>query len=153
MGNLSPKSKMASLKPSQTPQQTVIATGVGNTDVPDVLASGLGSSLAGSIRPPHPVEAIENNTAAQQAALSKHALDATYGTHAFLRTQLDTAVMSSYHRLPGISSEFLALDTLSGADETIEFADYLGAPRDPIDAVDFRAQAEALYGIRMPSER
>ncbi|KNC53398.1 proteasome maturation protein [Thecamonas trahens ATCC 50062] len=144
---------MASLKPSAVPKQAMPAVGMTSHAMVDPMTAGLGNTVAAELRPMHPVEAIEANAPAQEAALTKHALDATFGSHAFLRTQFEAAVFSQYHRLPGLPSSFVALDTLSGADESISFADYLGDARDPVEAPNLRAQAEALYGIRMPAER
>src|SRR5688572_23446763 len=48
-----------------------------------------------------------------------------FGTHMFMRMQMEKTILSQFRRLPGLPSEFVGLETILGEDETIDFDDYL----------------------------
>ena len=70
-----------------------------------------------------------------------------YGSHLpmQIRMELETVAMSK--RLPGMPNCNIALETILGRDETIDFEDYLGTPSMSEVEVDSRALLEKKYGL------
>lgn len=72
----------------------------------------------------HPVQSMQS--AAPREWNSKlDSLRRTYGSHMAMRLATEREFFSRNRRLPGLESSKIALQTLVGTDETIEFSDYL----------------------------
>eukprot|EP00296_Roombia_truncata_P008439 JP446923.1.p1 GENE.JP446923.1~~JP446923.1.p1 ORF type:complete len:104 (-),score=21.83 JP446923.1:335-646(-) len=56
----------------------------------------------------------------------------TQGLSAPFQRQMEATILSQYQRLPGLHSEFLGLDVVTGADEDFGFEDVLNNPRDSV---------------------
>ena len=79
---------------------------------------------------------------------TKHFLMAqTYGSHLPMQIRMELDTVSQSRRLPGMPTSNIALETLLGRDETIDFEDYLGQPALSETAVDMRAQLEKKYHL------
>merc|ERR1711879_1124607 len=76
----------------------------------------------------HPVEFIQENYEKNREELKMQMVRSTFGTHMVNRIKTDEAIFSQFRRLPTLPSSFVALDTLKGADEGLEFEDILGDP-------------------------
>jgi len=63
-----------------------------------------------------------------ERALKRQIQANTYGTHFVMRQQMEEQIVRQFHRLPGIHSEFLALELLQGRDQHLEFEDYMNLP-------------------------
>ncbi|KAK3699941.1 hypothetical protein QZH41_016600, partial [Actinostola sp. cb2023] len=84
------------------------------------------SSVKDQIKSSHPLEFSEMNYTKNQQALDMRMLRNTQGLQAPLRLQMECAVASKIQRLPCLPSSMIALDTLLGTGESIEFEDFLG---------------------------
>lgn len=74
-------------------------------------------------------------------------LSQVYGSHLpmQIRAELETIAMS--RRLPGMRTCNIAMETILGRDETIDFEDYLGNPSMSEEAIDMRAVLEKKHGL------
>lgn len=57
-------------------------------------------------------------------------LAATYGSHLPLQMMMEEQILSSFHRLPGLKSEYIGLETLARRDVDIDYEDIYGNPED-----------------------
>jgi len=73
----------------------------------------------------HPVEVVQEQLYTSELDRRCNMLHKTQGMHAPMRLQVEHAIFSQYHRLPGLHSEFCGLDTLMDRDETLGFEDIL----------------------------
>mmetsp|Transcript_21414 Transcript_21414/g.50347 ORF Transcript_21414/g.50347 Transcript_21414/m.50347 type:complete len:132 (+) Transcript_21414:114-509(+) len=105
----------------------------------DAMRAGTpGLRLSEEARALHPVQAIVESAPAHQWDSKLHEAERVYGTHMGLRLRMERAILSRPTRGPGLPSESLGLDTLTGRDTTFSFEDFLNA--DPHE----RAEAPAL---------
>ena len=83
----------------------------------------------------------------QQLETKHFMMSQVYGSHLpmQIRMELETVAMSK--RLPGMPNCNIALETILGRDETIDFEDYLGTPSMSEVEVDSRALLEKKYGL------
>ena len=54
----------------------------------------------------------------------------TYGSHMAMRLATERAIFSQPLRLPGLPSSRIAMDTITGDDSMVDFADYLNGTQD-----------------------
>ena len=71
----------------------------------------------------------------------------TYGSHLPMQIRMELETVAQSRRLPGMPTCNIALETILGRDETIEFEDYLGTPALSETGVDMRAMLEQKYGL------
>ena len=95
----------------------------------------------------HPVEAIQNNWLANQLETKHFLMAQTVGTHLPMQIRMELETVAQSRRLPGIPTCNIAMETILGRDETIEFEDYLGMPSMSETAVDTRYMLEKKYGL------
>jgi proteasome maturation protein len=95
----------------------------------------------------HPVETIQNNWLANQLETKHFLMAQTYGSHlpAQIRMELETVAQSK--RLPGMPTCNIAMETILGRDETIDFEDYLGMPSMSETSLDTRHLLEKMHGV------
>ena len=74
---------------------------------------------------PHPVAAFQKNRGEAEWACKMDMVRRTYGSHLAMRLASERAMLSRPHRLPGLQSSNISLDTAMGTDTTIDFHDYL----------------------------
>jgi hypothetical protein len=71
----------------------------------------------------------------------------TYGSHFPMRIRMELECVAVSKRLPGMPTCNIAMETILGRDESIDFEDYLGDPRVSETAIDFRAVLEKKHGL------
>jgi proteasome maturation protein len=76
----------------------------------------------------HPVQSLQTS-ATREWSSKLDSVRRTYGSHMAMRLATEREFFSRNRRLPGLESSKIALQTLTGADETIEFSDYLDDPQ------------------------
>lgn len=75
-------------------------------------------------------------------------VEQVYGKAAAMRLRTEKAVLEQYTRLPGLPSSHAGLDTLTGADEQIQFADFLNDPNEhPENALRVHEAMEVKLSI------
>lgn len=57
----------------------------------------------------------------------KKVLGQIYGSYVPMQMNLEHAILGQFQRLPGLKSSFAGLEALTGKDEQISYADYLGS--------------------------
>lgn len=83
-------------------------------------------SLESEFVAPHPVQRLQTASANSGAWVRK--LDTVrriYGSHMAMRLATEKETFSRNRRLPGLESSNIALQTLMGTDETVDFQDFL----------------------------
>lgn len=88
----------------------------------------LDESCAAQLAFVHPLRSSEQNYEANQANITLHMLRTREGIHAPLKLKMEQRAVAQVGRLPFLASSNASLDSLSGRDESIDFADYLGRP-------------------------
>ncbi|EGF77787.1 hypothetical protein BATDEDRAFT_91476 [Batrachochytrium dendrobatidis JAM81] len=82
----------------------------------------------------HPLESHLEQWDQTQEQLKTTVLRNTFGIHMPLRLKMEQALIKEHiHVIPVMPSRNLALDVLSGRNDTIEFEDFLGETRAPIN--------------------
>ena len=71
----------------------------------------------------------------------------TYGSHLPMRIRMELETIAQSRRLPGMPTCNVAMETILGRDETIDFEDILGDPSMSETAIDARAVLEKKYGL------
>jgi proteasome maturation protein len=83
-------------------------------------------SLENELSAPHPIQALQKtNNNAWLAKLDQ--VRRTHGSHMAMRLATERETFSRVHRLPGLESSNIALQTLMGTADTIEFPDFLNS--------------------------
>jgi proteasome maturation protein len=72
----------------------------------------------------HPVQSMQS-AAPREWSSKLDSIRRTYGSHMAMRLATEREFFARTRRLPGLESSKIALQTLNGTDETIEFSDYL----------------------------
>ncbi|POM57969.1 hypothetical protein PHPALM_37447 [Phytophthora palmivora] len=88
---------------------------------PDALRFGF-YSASEDVRPVHEVQRLQTTHRQSNWELKMATVEQVYGKGAAMRLRTEKA------RLPGLPSSHAGLDTLTGADEQIEFTDFLNDP-------------------------
>jgi len=117
--------------PSSASSSSASAGSLGNLvsipimkDPVDVLRDGPHSLLSRQAVV-HPVQLIQKHSAFQADQSHKATLAKIYGRSMPMKLIMEERVLAQYHRLPGLPSSHVGLETLLGLDEEIEFGDYL----------------------------
>eukprot|EP00127_Corallochytrium_limacisporum_P002257 Clim_evm45s109 gene=Clim_evmTU45s109 len=127
------------LHPPSAKAQSIEA--VGKTDL---LRDGFQSTVANQSTI-HPLEHAQlvGHQHAHNAKMAN--LGRTQGVHMPLRINTELALASQPKRLPGLPESNLAVETLTGQDETIDFEDVLGRDEYEMEA-DLHDLVEARMG-------
>jgi len=88
----------------------------------DNLRHGI-HSLENEFLPNHPIKIINNNK--NQWIMKLDNVRRSYGSSLAMRLATEKETFSRSHRLPGLESSNISLQTLLGNDEIIEFSDVL----------------------------
>ncbi|XP_078682546.1 proteasome maturation protein-like [Branchiostoma floridae x Branchiostoma belcheri] len=105
--------------------------------------SGVKSTLVAA----HPLEASETLVRKNQDQVDFTMLRNVQGMHAPLRLQMERHIAGKVQRLPCLHSSNVALDTLRGLDEHIDFNDVLNDPTAPEVMGDPHIMTERRAGI------
>lgn len=60
-----------------------------------------------------------------QEQIEESILTNVFGLHMPIRMKMEKAILSSYHRLPSLKSEFSGLSSITGSDLELDFCDFL----------------------------
>lgn len=113
----------------------------------DTLREGLGT-LKGDVLPTHPVEQIQEQHAKNATATKYQMLRDVYGAALPARMEIESQILSKFHRLPGLPSSKLGLQSMTGALDEIDFESMLGHPDEPDFALpDLHSQMELQLGL------
>eukprot|EP00741_Cyanophora_paradoxa_P020960 tig00021319_g20235.t1 len=116
----------------------------------DPLREGF-SSVKAECTSVHPVAVVQKTWRNLCHEQKQAMLSNVYGAQFPLRQQMEQKILSQFHRLPGLQSSFVALDTMLGVDDDLTFEDILG---DPANAEQMppslHSVMEAHLGIKMP---
>ncbi len=82
------------------------------------------SSLEQSHKAPHPIQVLQNQTDLEWA-LKLDVVRRTYGSHMAMRLATERKMLSRPRRLPGLESSNVAVSTMLGNAESIDFKDFL----------------------------
>ncbi|UIZ26860.1 hypothetical protein KXD40_001692 [Peronospora effusa] len=91
---------------------------------PDALRFGF-YSASEDVRPLHEVQRLQTTHRQSNWELKMATVEQVYGKAAAMRLRTEKSVLEQFTRLPGLPSSHAGLDTLTGADEQIEFTDFL----------------------------
>ena len=73
----------------------------------------------------HPVAQLQLANVDAQWAAKLDMVRRTYGSHLAMRLATERTMFGRQHRLPGLQSSHVGLDTVTGSDVNIDFSDYL----------------------------
>eukprot|EP01040_Poterioochromonas_malhamensis_P013934 gene13934-15383_t len=106
------------------------------------------SSLEQSHKAPHPIQVLQNQTDLEWA-LKLDVVRRTYGSHMAMRLATERKMLSRPRRLPGLESSNVAVSTMLGNAESIDFKDFLNVPmmRPEIPKVEVHGQMEIQLGL------
>eukprot|EP00128_Syssomonas_multiformis_P006394 Colp12_sorted_trinity150504_noHs@23023 len=104
-------------------------TPVGNFGVHDTLRLGL-HQAKDDLSSAHPVKYIQENSLKTKEQQRFNMLSRTHGQHFPMKLQMERNLVTQARRLPGLHTSNVALETLLGLDECIEYEDFLNDPRE-----------------------
>ncbi|KAL7693187.1 putative proteasome maturation factor Ump1 [Plasmopara halstedii] len=93
---------------------------------PDALRYGF-YSASEDVRPIHEVQRLQTLS---NWEIKMSTVEQVYGKAAAMRLRTEKAIFEQFTRLPGLPSSHAGLDTLTGADDQIDFADFLNDPNE-----------------------
>uniref|UniRef100_A0A7S2ZB80 Proteasome maturation factor UMP1 n=1 Tax=Rhodosorus marinus TaxID=101924 RepID=A0A7S2ZB80_9RHOD len=96
----------------------------------DVMRDGLSGTVKAEFGAKHPVQERLGKGREQGIKTKREMLAATYGTYFPTKLMIEQEILSSFHRLPGLESEYVGLETLSKRDLDISFCDVYGRPEE-----------------------
>ena len=79
----------------------------------------------------HPIKVMQDNKRGSDWNIKLDMVRKTYGSHMAMRLATERQMLDHSHRLPGMESSKIALQTVLGTDEAIEFSDYLNGKAVP----------------------
>ena len=86
-------------------------------------------SLESEMASAHPVSVFQKNRGEAEWLCKMDMVRRSYGSHMAMRLASEKAMLSRPHRLPGLQSSNISLETVMGTDTTIDFTDYLNGER------------------------
>lgn len=98
----------------------------------DPLRTGF-RSLETEMNVQHPVKIMQTAQKNSQWISKLDIVRKTYGSHMAMRLETERQLLDHSHRLPGLESSKISLQTVMGTDETIDFSDYLNGRPSFID--------------------
>lgn len=104
-------------------------------------------SLESEMSAPHPVAAFQKNRGEAEWACKMDMVRRTYGSHLAMRLASERAMLSRPHRLPGLQSSNISLDTVMGTDTSIDFHDFLNGRSQSSSIVHRRSFAEVVDNL------
>jgi proteasome maturation protein len=96
----------------------------------DHLRQGF-TSFEQAHRDPHPIQILQNKSDFEWQ-LKLDTIRRTYGSHMAMRLATERQILSRPRRLPGLESSNIALSTMIGNDESIDFKDFLNGMFDSL---------------------
>lgn len=118
----------------------------GPMGVPDVLRQGKRDAKS-TLGPRHELEQIVSQDAHDNTRLAMWADIGGRHTMMRIRTERALVAMPSRQHLPCLVRSNVALETLRGTDETIDFCDFLNDPRDAEEMGDPHSMMEYRLGM------
>ena len=82
-------------------------------------------SLESAANAPHPVAQLQRSSGDAEWAAKLDFVRRSYGSHLAMRLATERSMFSRPHRLPGLQSSHVGLDTVTGSDVKIDFVDFL----------------------------
>jgi proteasome maturation protein len=82
------------------------------------------SSLEQEKNTHHSIEVLQSSSEVEWA-LKLDTIRRTYGSHMAMRLATEKAILSRSRRLPGLESSQIALETMMGTAESIDYKDFL----------------------------
>jgi proteasome maturation protein len=82
-------------------------------------------SLENELSVQHPINSMQNSKNGSAWMGKLDTVRRMHGSHLAMRLATERETMSRIRRLPGLQSSNIALQTLMGTDETVEFSDFL----------------------------
>lgn len=92
-------------------------------------------SLESEMASAHPVSVFQKNRGEAEWLCKMDMVRRSYGSHMAMRLASEKAMLSRPHRLPGLQSSNISLETVMGTDTTIDFTDYLNGERIFVEAI------------------
>jgi len=113
------------------------------------------ASLKEDVAPKHPVEVIQRESKKQADVTKNQMLRNLYGVAVPAKASIETQILDRFHRLPGLQSSKLGLESLTGALDEYGFESYLGLPEYSEELpVEMHAQMEVKLKLgTQPCER
>mmetsp|Transcript_20669 Transcript_20669/g.29962 ORF Transcript_20669/g.29962 Transcript_20669/m.29962 type:complete len:131 (+) Transcript_20669:207-599(+) len=96
----------------------------------DVMRDGISGTVKAEFGAKHPAQERLRKGRQQGIKTEREMLAATYGTYFPTKLMIEQEILSSFHRLPGLESEYVGLEALSKRDLDIDFCDVYGRPED-----------------------
>ncbi len=82
-------------------------------------------SLEHELTAPHPIQAVQRSSHSSAWNAKLDVVRRTHGSHMAMRLATERETLSRIRRLPGLESSHIALQTMMGTDETVDFPDFL----------------------------
>ena len=97
-------------------------------------------SLESDLNAQHPIQSLQStrNSSAWVAKLDN--VRRTYGSHLAMRLATEKEIFGRNRRLPGLESSNIALQTVMGTSETVDFTDFLNGKRTVVFLVNVDIQ-------------
>lgn len=110
-----------------------------------------GASLKYNTSTIHPVQTIERDAATIEKTARRKLMASAYGSALPMRLMMHEHMLSQCHRLPGLPSSFVGLDSYTGRDEKLDFEDFLNLPQDAPDMPRDQPRDILERTLRIPS--
>eukprot|EP00188_Purpureofilum_apyrenoidigerum_P000886 Plantae.Rhodophyta-Purpureofilum_apyrenoidigerum.ctg14456.p2 GENE.Plantae.Rhodophyta-Purpureofilum_apyrenoidigerum.ctg14456~~Plantae.Rhodophyta-Purpureofilum_apyrenoidigerum.ctg14456.p2 ORF type:complete len:128 (+),score=35.98 Plantae.Rhodophyta-Purpureofilum_apyrenoidigerum.ctg14456:124-507(+) len=99
----------------------------------DPIMDGPTMNVRAEFSQKHPVQEILMKEQREKIRTKRQMLAATYGAYLPLKLMMEQEILSGFHRLPGLESEYTGLETLNKRDLDIDFCDFYGNPSDVLE--------------------
>ena len=73
----------------------------------------------------HPIKIMQDRKGGSDWLMKLDTVSKTYGSHMAMRLETEKQMLDRPHRLPGMESSKIALQTVMGTDESMDFSDFL----------------------------
>ncbi|GFY38919.1 proteasome maturation protein [Trichonephila inaurata madagascariensis] len=127
------KMDVPSLKPKPNVCEKVQIKESGDFSMHDTMTEGF-MAVRGQLCNTHAIEQSEKNFKANAENMRLASLKSCQGIHAPLRIMHEKNAVNKTQRLPFLPSSNIALETLEGRDECIDFDDYIFS--DPVEGIE-----------------
>lgn len=108
----------------------------------DIFRTGLGA-LKDEILPRHPVEDIQAEYHTTISSTKSQTMRDVYGLAFPAKLQIEAQILGKFHRLPGIPSSRLGLESMTGSLDELEFENMVGTGESEVPPPDLHSQMEA----------
>ncbi|GBL91555.1 Proteasome maturation protein [Araneus ventricosus] len=124
---------LPSLKPKPDVAEKVQIKETGDFSAYNTMTDGF-MSVRGQLCSPHVLEQSEKKFKGNAEKMRLAYLQSCQGVHAPLKIMYEKNAVKKTQRLPFLPSSNIALETLEGRDENIDFDDYIFA--DPVEGIE-----------------